>query len=92
MKATNFHWVLRSPFYLYKKTHLCPDCGETLNVVKRSEIMSYEKAKAKGIDLHITGMGGHTGKTKVIWWEFECPGCSRCVTVDEMKRREGYPD
>ena len=87
MKANNIHWVIRSPLYLYKKKHLCPECGQTLHVVKRSEIMSYEKAEAKGIHLnHLS-----SGKTKVVWRELECPDCGRSFTVEEMKRIEDIP-
>ena len=91
MKASNVHWVIRSPVYLYKKKHLCPECGQTLNVVKQSEIMSYEKAEAKGINLQTTGVKSAGGKTKVIWSEFQCPQCKRSFSVDEVKRTEGIP-
>lgn len=87
MEYTNISWKIRSPIYLYVRTHICPDCGAKLSVVKKSKILRAESEEARE-----HRMRGHSGNVKLVWWEFECPDCGRSVSVAEMKRLEGYPD
>lgn len=49
-----------------------------------AEVLGVDGGSAMGVK--------QSGKVKVHWKEFECPQCGRHISVEEMKKREGYRD
>jgi len=89
----NVQWIIKSPLYLHLKKHYCPKCFNLLNVVKTSKIVTGGSAEAKRMGLDYSMVGGvyQSDKIKVVWKEFECSHCNLRITVEEMKKLEGYP-
>ena len=86
MKYTNVQWKFHSPFYI-RKPHKCPSCGSPVHPVKQEKIVRAGSEQAKALGVH-----GFHGTVKVVWKAFECPGCGRITSIEEMKRYEGIPN
>lgn len=85
MKYTNVQWKFHSPIYI-RKPHKCPSCCALVNPVKQEKIVRAGSEQAKSLGVH-----GFHGNVKVVWKVFECPGCGRITSIEEMKRYEGIP-
>ncbi len=89
MDHTNIQWKIESPFYIRFRKHYCPECNLVLNIVKVTKVVKNgtEEARRMGVD----GCIGRTyfpGNTKVIWNEFECPKCTRRISIEQMRAIE----
>lgn len=82
MKYINIQRIWSNPFYARRQKHFCPGCGEQMAVAKREAILTPEQAMSRNFRPYATG------KTKYIWDVLECPGCSRSVTIPEMRKLE----
>jgi len=93
MDCKNHTWKIKAPIYVNFRKHYCPDCSTLLKVVKAAKIVRLGSHEAEVLDVYGTMIGGvfQSGNVKVHWKEFECPHCGRRLSVEEMKKREGYP-
>jgi len=76
------------PIFTYWKKHKCYKCGDTLDVVKFSQVVNAKSSEAKNFDFSCSSGGRYFGDVKFIWEEFVCPRCNTRISIKEMKKRE----
>lgn len=79
--------IVRAPFYIWLRKHVCPDCGVPLRRVRAScEVPSrplgeresgFQTTDAYRID-----------NTEYVWTEFRCLMCGEHFTVEKIRRTE----
>ena len=94
MDCKNHTWKIKAPIFVNFKKHFCPECNNLLSVVKLSQIVWLGSHEAEVLGVHGGSAMGvkQSGRVKVHWKAFVCPRCGRSVSVEEMKKLEGYPD
>ena len=76
-----------SVVFMRLQKHACPQCQQTLKIVKMKKIVRAKSAEAKNFDF--TACGAPLGdKVKFVWYEFKCRECDKRFTEAEIKAHE----
>ena len=66
------------------KKYKCVDCKVKLKRTKASKTVNARSEEAKKYSFHIYG-NTVTGDVKIFWYEFKCPVCKKCFTVEQLE-------
>lgn len=89
MEYINIKFDIESPFYVFFKSHFCPDCETKMSPEINSYICSRGEPGAEAFDFSSAMRGQMIGRTKFLWVILKCKKCGRRLSVKQMKSIEG---
>jgi hypothetical protein len=79
--------TLERPIFVFKKTHLCPDCGCVIIPKKVKKIVNSKSPEAKNFDFS-TVEGYLRGDVEFTYFVFYCNHCDKEFEIKEIKNFE----
>lgn len=79
--------VVRAPFYVWLKRHVCPDCGAPLRRVHVTRTVADRPLNARESGFQTTD-SYRVNPVEYVWTEFRCLMCGRDFTVEKIRQAE----
>ena len=87
MRVWNTKRIWERPFFVYCRSHVCPQCAGKLERVKASRVVDPKSEEAKDFDF-TSGDDHLIGKVRFVWTAFHCEACQRDYRVNELYQIE----